>query len=68
MQATMTTPQVYTVPEVATILKVNPQTVYRALEAGRIRGFKIGSSWRVTRVLLDAFMRGEQPEGAAAQS
>lgn len=61
--AAMTTPQVYTVPELAKILKVNPQTVYRALEAGRLRGFKVGSAWRVSQEALDGFMRGESEDG-----
>ena len=56
---TMTTPTVYTVDEVAEILKVHPRTVYRSLEAGTIHGFKIGASWRITQEALDAFMRGD---------
>jgi excisionase family DNA binding protein len=59
MEAAVTTPQVYTVPEVAAILKVNPQTVYRLLSAGKMRGFKVGDAWRVSQEQLEAFMRGE---------
>lgn len=58
---TMTTPRAYTVDEVATILKVNPRTVYRALDAGTLRGFKVGAAWRVSQQALEAFMRGERP-------
>ena len=57
---TMTTPMAYTVDEVAAILKVNPRTVYRMLERGELRGFKVGTLWRVPQEALEAFMRGEQ--------
>jgi excisionase family DNA binding protein len=59
----MTTPKTYTVDEVADILKVHTRTIYRMLERGEMRGFKVGTAWRVSQESLDAFMRGERPEG-----
>jgi excisionase family DNA binding protein len=59
----MTMPKVYTVDQVAEILQVHPRTVYRALEANSLRGFRVGTTWRVTQEALEAFMRGEQPTG-----
>ena len=59
----MPTPAVYTVDEVAAALKVNPRTVYRMLERGELRGFKVGTSWRVRQDVLEALMHGER--GAA---
>ena len=58
----MTTPKAYTVEEVAQILKVHPRTVYRMLDRGQLKGFKVGTVWRVVEQELEAFMRGERPE------
>ncbi len=52
---------VYTVEEVAEILRVHPRTIYRALVAGTLPGFKIGDSWRVTEEQLASYMRGGNP-------
>jgi len=52
-----TPPKVYTVEEVAELLRVNPMTVYRAVRSGDITAFKIGSSWRITEEALNAFMQ-----------
>ena len=59
---TVAAPTVYTVDEVAKILKVHPRTVYRALESGQLEGFRIGASWRVTQEALSAFVKGGQGE------
>ncbi len=56
----MTMPKAYTVDQVAEALNVNPQTVYRMLTRGELRGFKVGTSWRITDGTLQAFMRGEK--------
>jgi acetyl-CoA synthetase len=58
--ATMTSPKVYTIEEVAELLKVNPRTINRMLERGELRGFKVGRLWRVSEEALQAYMRGEQ--------
>ena len=60
--ATMTMPRALTVEEVAEALQVNPRTVYRMLERGEIKGFKVGPLWRVSRETLEAYMRGEKTE------
>lgn len=38
----------YTVKEVASILKVNQMTIFRALNDGKINGVKIGKGWRIS--------------------
>lgn len=65
MANTMTTPRVYTVEELAEMMKVHPRTVYRMLEQGRIKGFKFGAAWRITQDEVDAILRGERHEGAS---
>ena len=58
----MTMPKAYTVEEVAQILKVHPRTVYRMLDRGELKGFKVGTVWRISQPTLEAFMGGERPE------
>lgn len=59
-----------TVPQVAELLKINTETVYRYLRAGKLPGSKIGDVWRVGRIELDNFIRkknngNEQPKTSA---
>jgi excisionase family DNA binding protein len=49
-----TLPQILTPDEIADYLKVGSDAVLKELEAGHLRGFKIGSEWRCTDgTLLD---------------
>ena len=50
----MTAPKVYTIEEVAEILKVNPRTVSRMLDRGELKGRKAGRLCRVTQEALDS--------------
>jgi excisionase family DNA binding protein len=47
----------YTIKEFAKLLKVTPETVRRAIRAGKILALKFGdgktSSWRIPRIQLD---------------
>lgn len=38
----------YTINEVAEMLKVQPMMIYNALYNGKIKGIKIGRVWRIT--------------------
>lgn len=40
---------VYTVKEVADLLKLNPETIKRMIRRGDLKGKKIANSWRVPR-------------------
>lgn len=44
--------------QVADVLGVSEMDVLSTLEAGDLKGKKIGSTWRVTRAALDAFLAG----------
>ena len=46
----------YTLKEVAEILKVSRQTIYNYLKAGRLRATKFGKEYRVTREDLEQFV------------
>jgi excisionase family DNA binding protein len=62
--------ELLTVPEVATLLKLNEQTVRRWLRSGRLVGVSLGSrqaGWRVRRSEVDKLLLGDhRGEGAAA--
>jgi len=45
-----------TVPEVAGILRVSVRTVYNLLEAGALRGVRVGRAWRVPESALEEFI------------
>jgi len=49
-------PDVLTPAQVAEALGVSEADVLATLEAGDLKGKKIGSAWRVTRAALDAFL------------
>jgi excisionase family DNA binding protein len=48
--------EVLTPAQVAQSLGVTEQDVLASLEAGDIKGKKIGSAWRVTKAALDEFL------------
>jgi len=42
-----------TVAEVAAAVKLSERSVYRALRNGRLRGDRVGSSWRISSAAVD---------------
>jgi excisionase family DNA binding protein len=46
--------RVYTVPEVAALLRVHKSTVYRDVESGRITAYRVGKGRGTVRVTGDA--------------
>jgi excisionase family DNA binding protein len=57
---------VYTIPEVAAILKVHRNTVERLIRGKRLPAMRIGSKYRVRQEALDAFLR--EAEGQHIQT
>jgi excisionase family DNA binding protein len=53
-----------TVGEVAAALKVSERSVYRALRDGRLRGQRLGSSWRISAAAVEDWKLGRR--GGAA--
>jgi excisionase family DNA binding protein len=47
-----------TVKEVAALLRVSPQTLYKMLEQGSIPAVKIGSQWRFDRDQIKDWLKG----------
>ena len=52
--------QFYTVDQAAERLKLHPKTVLRLIHEGRLRGTKIGKSYRIVRSDMESF-GGAQP-------
>ena len=48
--------KVYTLSEAASILKVNKRFLYPYLEAGALKGAKIGRAWRISEESLRDFL------------
>lgn len=48
---------VYTVEEVAKLLKVSVATVRRLIKIGELDAFPVGNQYRVTQEALDKYMR-----------
>lgn len=47
------TEELMTVAEVAEFFRVTPMTVYRWVGSGKIRGVRVGRTWRVPRSEVD---------------
>lgn len=45
-----------TVDEVADELRTSSTTIRRYLRAGKLPGFRLDQSWRISRAALDAFL------------
>lgn len=55
--------KIYTPEEAAQILKLNGQTIRRFLREGRLKGSKIGRTWRITEEQIKEFLDREIPKG-----
>ena len=53
--------RVYTLDEVADILKVTKRTLYNYVKAGKLPAVKMGKYWRVTSEGLQAFISTGSP-------
>jgi excisionase family DNA binding protein len=61
--------ELMTVDEVATMLRLDPQTIRKWLRLGTLPGFRLGSKqagWRVRRSEVEQFLEAQRGEGAAA--
>jgi len=64
----MALPSLYTPEEVARKVKVERQTVYHWLSSGRLRGLRVGSTWRITEEDLLEFMTRHAPRKSPGSS
>lgn len=52
--------EVLTVKEIAEYLKMNPITIYRLANAGRIPAFKVGGDWRFKRNSIEKWIEDNE--------
>lgn len=53
--------KVYTLKEVAEIVKIKERTLYHYLKTGKLKGVKIGRRWRISEDNLKAFLNNGAP-------
>lgn len=53
--------KVYTLDEVADIMKVTKRTLYNYIKAGKLHAVKMGKYWRVSEESLQAFISNGTP-------
>lgn len=49
--------EVYTLQEIEDLLQVTRRTTYNWIKDGKLKAFKVGKSWRVTKEALEEFMQ-----------
>jgi excisionase family DNA binding protein len=54
---------IMTIGEVADYLKVTERTIYRLAGAKKIPAFKVGGSWRFSKVDIDGWIKSQSLEG-----
>jgi len=53
----MTDKKYYTTKELAEMLGLNVMTIYRYINAGKLKAYKIGKEFRIDKSEFDRFMR-----------
>ncbi|WP_432456143.1 helix-turn-helix domain-containing protein [Agarivorans sp. QJM3NY_29] len=61
------TDKILTIQEVASYLKLNEKTAYRLASKGELPMFKVGGSWRCTRVDLEAWIEEQKASPQAGE-
>lgn len=56
MVLAITSLKLYTIEEIAEILKVTTRTVYNYIKSGSLKALKMGKYWRVTEAALLEFI------------
>ncbi len=49
--------QIYTMNDLIEILGVTRITIIKYIKQGKIKGFKLGNTWRVTKEALEEFIK-----------
>jgi excisionase family DNA binding protein len=44
---------ILTIAELSQHLRVHPTTIYRLLRHGQIPGFRVGTAWRFSRIVIE---------------
>ena len=54
------TPEIYTVDSLAERWMCSRMTIYRLVESGKLKSFKLGQAVRIPREVVERYERGEQ--------
>ena len=49
--------EVYTLKEIIDLLQVTRRTLYNWIKDGKLRAFRVGKEWRVTKEALEDFIQ-----------
>lgn len=49
--------EIYTLNELEDLLQVTRRTLYNWIKGGKLKAFRVGKEWRVTREALDTFTK-----------
>ena len=60
--------EILTIREVAGFLKVTERTIYRLAGAKKIPAFKVGGTWRFSRVDIDSWIKQQSSVGEIASA
>ncbi len=60
--------KVYTINEVADILKVTTRSIYNYVKSGNLQAVKMGKYWRITESNLQAFLSKDTPPMTAKKN
>lgn len=52
-------PELITIDDMCDILSIGRNSAYELLNTGKIKAFKIGSHWKLTKEAVDEFIRRE---------
>lgn len=55
----MKTEQYFSIEEVAAMLKVTYLTVYRWIRADKLKSYKAGKQYRISKANIDVFIKGK---------
>jgi excisionase family DNA binding protein len=61
---------VFTLEQVAKMLNVSERTIMRQIKAGKLKGFKVGKSWRFREDAIDVYIAEQEatvPKDAASE-
>ena len=51
--------EILTTDEVMDYLMIGRNTIYELLKSGKLKGFKIGSCWKIPRAAVDEYILSE---------
>ena len=54
--------EILTIREVADFLKVTERTIYRLAAAKKIPAFKVGGTWRLSRIDIDDWIKNQSSQ------